>query len=610
MAMLISGKEYFLAEEADWKSLNIGPGQIVEVALQTSSLGSYSEEWGAFMVSEAHLQEDGTLALAVQYLGATDPTEGTRIKDLFTADKGKLHLCGAYACPPAGAETAGTLHVVHIRGWDCADFLAAVDYLSSAEKRKAKTLHGTVVGPVQPKKPAPRRAPKVAKSKAVGADPRKKGEEDKGPPAPATPGAGVGPALAEEMKERLRQRLKTIRQSGVTGDNNGKEDPPEESEEEPQGGGSPFYEPSEPVETPDGLGVGDALRRPPRSQMALEDGHHLHPGRRKTQETREEATRESGLANLKDQLVKRAVQTARLKTKKQGKKKKEKASKGEKAIRSLTSALQQIISGNKSSSSKKEKRKHKRRRVTRPDGTIESYSMSSSDSSSSGKEEGDSDTDLEAPMRKKSLKKPGSVLSLLTSHVRETLEQGATTSVGDEPNSMTSGVKILTYFMLHLKPLFANHLRELRELYHLAATMDTLRQGDLNRTGDALAARFMAVHQSLIDSNWTTARHMEIHSMDETSAAGTSMVLATRRHTRLVAKAQGLTSSSPWYPRGRGKGGRAEWTPSEGKGDAKGDRGKGKKGKPKGRGKGAGWDWQGGGSDWKDKKEKPSEATT
>lgn len=57
--------------------------------------------------------------------------------------------------------------------------------------------------------------------------------------------------------------------------------------------------------------------------------------------------------------------------------------------------------------------------------------------------------------------------------------------------------------------------------------------------GDALAARFMALHQSLLDQNWTTARHMEIFPMQETSAVGPSLVLATRKHSRAPTRLAG-----------------------------------------------------------------------
>ena len=84
-----------------------------------------------------------------------------------------------------------------------------------------------------------------------------------------------------------------------------------------------------------------------------------------------------------------------------------------------------------------------------------------------------------------------------------------------------------------------------------------------------------------------TARHMGLHSMDDPSSATASIVLASRKHSRLVEKVQGKGWYGPssWGGRGKGKS-KGDWTPT---GDYKGEKGKGKKGK-KGLQKGPNWD--------------------
>lgn len=208
---------------------------------------------------------------------------------------------------------------------------------------------------------------------------------------------------------------------------------------------------------------------------------------------------------------------------------------------------------------------------------------------------------------KKFLRKQGSISS--PDHVRDTLDQASAVSVGSNGNSVVSGVKVMSYFTLHIKPAFSTHLRELRELHHLAACIDTIRIGRIATAGDAMAARFVAIHQSLLDSNWHTARHMEIYPMEDSTAASTAVVLATRRHSRQVAKALGYGASTGW-PRGRGKGGRGEWTYPGDSGAGKGDKGKGKKGRGKGgKGRDKGGDWSNQVSEWKNQKEKPEDKT-
>ena len=143
-------------------------------------------------------------------------------------------------------------------------------------------------------------------------------------------------------------------------------------------------------------------------------------------------------------------------------------------------------SGGKKDTKKKKKKKRKRMK----NGVIVSSTGSSSASSPTEEEEEDSDSDLEAPMRKRSRDKPGSVLALLTEHVREQMDQSSLADVPSGGQVLTGGVKIASYFAIHIKGQFPQCQRELREMFSLAATMDLLRKGDVARVGDSLAARF------------------------------------------------------------------------------------------------------------------------
>ena len=120
--------------------------------------------------------------------------------------------------------------------------------------------------------------------------------------------------------------------------------------------------------------------------------------------------------------------------------------------------------------------------------------------------------------------------------------------------------------------------------------MDLLRKGDLAKVGDSLSARFMALHQSLVDQSWSTARHMELYPMEEATAASSALILASRKHGRLVDKVQGKGNWGSWQ--GKGKQGRQSdwgtWSDSQ----PKGRKGKGPQNKGKGKGKNP---WQKGG---------------
>ena len=189
------------------------------------------------------------------------------------------------------------------------------------------------------------------------------------------------------------------------------------------------------------------------------------------------------------------------------------------------------------------------------------------------------------------------MLRLLVSHIHQQMDQSALLEEGHGASALTSGIKVISYFNLFVKPTYPHHLRQLRELHHLSVAIDQLRSGDVACLGDLLAARYMAVHQSLVDGGWSTARHLELHLMEESSAAGPATILATRKHTRTISKATGALPLSGWSGyagRGRAGRGKGDWAYGESREDNKGypkGKGKGKKGKNKwGGNQGAPWE--------------------
>ena len=615
MEPLASGAEFIISDYASWETFTTQIGDVIEVDLLTSSLAAPEEEWGAFIVTRVDLVSDGTLVLAVRLLGSTAPGITAQLTEKMGLGGGYLHLCRTDPCLGVEDEHVGFLHVNHLRRWSFSDFSAACDYLTAAQRKAAENLHKEAIGDVpeaapkrQARRPAKPKDPKAPKKTPKAAP---KGRGRGGEDAPPGAEAGAHRALSAEAKDRLRQRLYTLKKKAL-GESGGAMDAPSPPEEDLGDGHGEAGEVSDSAERSPELEEGDKLPPLEKNKPPLGIGDRLRPHYGLDGNERGKVTKDTTTKAVKDKLVQRALDLAAGETqKKKASKKKKKSSKKEDAVATLASSLQTLIAG-KSSSRRDKARKKKRKRRTLPDGTIESWSESSASSSESDAEAAaDSESDLETPVRKKSRDHPGSIVKMLTDHVRETLEQGATTAVSSEGNSVTSGVKVMTYFMLHLRPNYGNYLKEMREMHLLAAVLDTIRKaGDISRAADALAARFMAVHQSLLDQNWTTAKHMEIFPMQETSAVGPSLVLATRKHTRLVEKVQGSYQQGNWPTKGRGKGYRTEWQAfGENRQEGKGPKGRGKKGKQKGRGKGA-WDWNSQGNEWKDTKEKPSEKTS
>ena len=208
---------------------------------------------------------------------------------------------------------------------------------------------------------------------------------------------------------------------------------------------------------------------------------------------------------------------------------------------------------------------------------------------------------MDPPLTRKSKRKPGSVLAMLLEHARSQLDQNAKVGVGSEETlTLSSGVRMGSYFAIVVRPQVGGAMGQARELHHLAQAIDLLKGGSLDTLGDVLAGRFMSIHQSVLDGSWSTARHLELRPLEEGSAAGPAIVLAAKKHARLAARvAPG--EAWTWQSGGKSKGGRGRgdtWTEAP---NNNSNKGKGKKG-PKGKGKGKTW-----GSTEKETEGKPKE---
>ena len=102
-------------------------------------------------------------------------------------------------------------------------------------------------------------------------------------------------------------------------------------------------------------------------------------------------------------------------------------------------------------------------------------------------------------MKRKSQQHPGSVLKLLVAHARAQLDQTSKVSVGRSEEDPTQGIKLASYYSIVLKPQLQSSPAALRELHFLSHSMDLLRSGQLDKLGDVMASRFIAVHQSTIE---------------------------------------------------------------------------------------------------------------
>lgn len=225
-------------------------------------------------------------------------------------------------------------------------------------------------------------------------------------------------AFTEEIKARLRARLAEAR--------------PGARSKEPQQKKARYPVTSEDIL---GSGVGEsenpsssARARTPKPQPLTEGTQLAQAALLAERGTREKATaphaalediKDTSTKSLKNPLVLRALASAASSEEEE-----------ERKLRSRTTDQSSEVLSECTECQKKGKKKKRKRRIT-PEGILESFSESSSDQESSEDEEpasGKSDSDCEAPLRKRSAEKPGSVLQMLTDHVKTSLDQTATTN--------------------------------------------------------------------------------------------------------------------------------------------------------------------------------------
>ena len=627
------GFEYTWEDPAGWSTLAPVRGQVIEVHVNSAGYTAEPDTWAAFLIVQVSTRLDGSVVLLARHLGCEDQDAHRVLEEEFNVQGNSIHLCLNSPCLPP-EDRGNYLHAIRCRLWTL-EFFKSLDgyvrkevfrktsgWLKVREKLGPKPPSRTgKEGPKDPK-PAPKRRAREPKAKDGKAD----GEKAKAPRR-----SRKGEA-EEKKREDLRQRLKAARQR-LQGAKPGKGG---DGGEALEGLGEENKEDIEPENISSSPGQEDeSLDFALGGQKKLPIQDHLNtgtafPGLKSTLKGKDRTKkadnsrsklledvlgdfRNTGPRSTSGQLLTQAMVVSH-QDKKKKKQKKQKQGKLEK----FTSALTELISdrapkgkSGKDKDRKEKKEGRKRRRVTLRDGTIVSCSSSSEEGSSQEEEEEkvSSDSDLEAPLRKKSRDKPGSVLNLLVRHVQEQMDQSALTNATSQDNQVIGGIKVLSFFNLFVKGAYPTHLRELREMFHLATCVDLLRQGQMARLGDSLSARFMAIHQSLVDSSWATAKHLEIHPMEETTAAGPATILATRKHAKLVEKVQ--ASSSAWpvsYGKPKGSRGKGDYFQGEYKGNAKGD-GKGKTKGKKGKGKGGKqWNyWDSGSRDWDKNKERQEE---
>ena len=621
--------------DAFWETLEIVRGSIIEIDLAATNEAFPVGSKGLFVVMQVSVTVDRTVIAEVRSLGTGNPEVDGAFSSRFNRKRGRLHFCVSRPC--THGDVSDVLHVTKVKLWSCR--WEECPELTAIQKRAIKKFLGGAAPGEDPEEEPPAGEPLAEGPKG---EPSKRRPALRGRGVPkrtplkrpsgsrkveaAVPAEGREPAksrrskksredgIPEESRERLKKSLADLKErvTGIRGpavaDLVG---PVEESS-----GDSvvPVDSPSEPGELMSGASLKrleSRVKKPRKEKEKVKDKRRSDgPSKKSAAMKALEDTSVGSLRGPQSQLVRQALVVSH-------NEKKERKSRPEKASMELAQILTKTLKGKdrrKKKDKDKKKKKGKKRRRSGKDSDPSSSDGETSDSSlscpssarGSWDKSSDSEDELEAPLRKKAKAHPGSILTMLVEHAKEQLDQSSMVGIPEEGGSkVTQGVKLTSYFQILLKAKLAGAMPQQREMHHLSICMDLLRQGRLSAVGDALAARFRSLHQSVLDGNWVAARHMELYPLEESSAAGASIILKTRKHARLAAKAQGYDPGNfgKSYGRGRGGKGKYDYWNQDGA-DQKGKKGKNAKGKGKGSNKGGWWkDNPSKGDEWKERQE-------
>ena len=329
-----------------------------------------------------------------------------------------------------------------------------------------------------------------------------------------------------------------------------------------------------------------------------------------------EDTKDSSMKDISSQLVRQAQQRSAERSHRRGESRERRGS-GDEEKKSERAQLLRLLNqaargsggsgdgrdpsdhrGERSKSRKKKKKKKGKNKKRGKKRKLVNGVIISSDGSDSSYEDSDdsgetsSTEGFEAPLRRRSKAHPGAVLRLLVQQAQEALDQSALVETGKEAaKSVTEGVKITTYFNLHVKPLYSHHRAAMRDLSLMSQVLDTIRAGSIARAADLLAAHFIAAHQALVDNSWSQAKYLEVATQDDPAATSAAILLEARKHAKASLKVE---TPDAWVPhKGWGKSwqGGGKWQAEKGKGKTKKggkQKDKGSWGDREGKGKGQG----------------------
>ena len=568
----ISEGFFVVSSDERWRAMDFKEKEVLEFEAVVEDEGEKVKCQAAMIMSRGEVTEHGDLLIYGRYIAADKDEVAKVMSNLINRRGWPVHLCGQDPCEAQLLEVGAHVSrarwfkpenfgATYLKPWGSQLLKAAIgreelpEDPPEGERREPSKRQGPKRDPERVKRPVPRRERKKRDTEPEEKEPAR--EADKGGEAASTRRALQTKLSA--LKGRLLQQKSES--AGEVVDLVGQEDSSGRSGE------------SDCAEDLRQLVAGTNLN-PWESRLALPSGGLPEGPRgstmRKSLKVKKEEKRGMRKKRKRSSMLLAAAEQREGQLQEKKKKKKGKGGSQSSAAKALVKLLQP-----------KSSRKKRLGRGSDPSGD------GSSDEESSEEEEDSSESEVMAPLKKRAHRRPGSILKMLVGHAKDAMDQTSVVGVPDNV-PITQGIKMSSYFNLLVRPYFSASSRDMKEMHLLAITLDLLRSGQLKELGDALSARFLALHCAASEGTWAAARHLELYPLESTQSAPTEVLLQARKHARVIQKSQGIEDSS-WKRRSGGdssgwKGGDYQEVRT-----GKGKGGKGKDGKGKGKGKGGGW---------------------
>ena len=554
-------REYTVTDTESWIELTPQKGDVLEC--DVPEYFSFKDpEKATFKVVSTDVTEDGGFAVRVTSLGSKDSELSKKLSNTFNRRPGCLHLCGAMGVCNTGGECA--FHVTALTAYPASGPLPP--YGSTFAKRQLKDAQ--VDAPSRK-----RSSPATPKSSAAAPRRRSNADKGKGTGLPQGGSLSAGNCRAPEAVEHETYLPSEPCGSLALGSEEVAGLKARLSALKPRELGQPVLGDRQVHFKEDAAHEGACVEVPHQDRGLPARGvltHSEEPSGAQASSSRsatlEKIAKKRGLSGV---LVAQAAEAV---TRKTSSEKRGEAKKQKKKDEGPAKALLTLLVGKKKKKKKERKKKKAKkgeRRVRRTaggDGDSGGSDDSSDSTTSSSSEESEDEEEeeqvgrLQPPLKRKSDRRPGSVLALLLQRVEE--QMADVHGDREEAISITEGSRLLSYFTVILRPAHYATSKEMRELHMLSIVLDQLRQGLLGRATDTLAARYLSIHPQV-----------------NSAGPPPELQLAARRHARLVDRSLGR-------PSGQGR-----WQPSflqSGQGDWQGGafrsrdpKGKDKKGKGK-----------------------------